>query len=118
MTSPGQRLLRPSLDPAGFSLKGVVPYGWQPLGQRYEVPVTGAHGSNIQVLGFEGRDGAKHGYRHKGYVTIETVIEVFNDYCQTINEPTVVVLDNACCHTSGVETGIDTGQAANCPIGN
>ena len=88
-------------DEAGFSLKGVVPYGWQPVGQRYDVPVTGAHGSNIQALGFEGQDGAKHVYLHKGYVTSETVIEVFDDYCQTINEPTVVVLDNAPCHTSG-----------------
>jgi len=29
-------------DEAGFSLKGVVPYGWQPVGERYEIPVTGA----------------------------------------------------------------------------
>lgn len=88
-------------DEAGFSLKGVVPYGWQPIGQRYEVPVTGAHGSNIQALGFEGQDGSTHVYLHKGYVTSQTVIEVFDDYCQTITEPTVVVLDNASCHTSG-----------------
>jgi len=87
-------------DEAGFSLKGVVPYGWQPIGQRYNVPVTGAHGSSIQVLGFESERGSTATYLHKGYVTSETVIEVFDDYCQTLTETTVVVLDNASCHTS------------------
>lgn len=88
-------------DEAGFSLKGVVPYGWQPTGQRYDVPVTGAHGSNVQVLGLESQDGTTAAYLHKGYVTSETVIEVFDDYCETLTETTVVVLDNASCHTSG-----------------
>lgn len=87
-------------DEAGFSLKGVVPYGWQPLGKRYDVPVTGAHGSNVQVLGFESQAGSIATYLHKGYVTSETIIEVFDDYCQTLTEATVVVLDNASCHTS------------------
>jgi transposase len=88
-------------DEAGFSLKGIVPYGWQPTGTRYEVPVSGAHGNNVQVLGFEGRDGSTGTYLHKGSVNSKTVIEVFDDYIQTIAGPTVVVLDNASCHTSG-----------------
>ncbi len=87
-------------DEAGFSLKGVVPYGWQPTGERYDVPVTGAHGSNVQVLGFESQEGAIAAYLHKGYVTTETVIEVFDDYCQTLTGSTVIVLDDASCHTS------------------
>ena len=70
-------------DESGFSLKGVVPYGWQPIGQRYEVPVTGAHGSNIQVLGFESQSGTTATYLHKDYVTSVTVIQMFDDYCQT-----------------------------------
>ena len=87
-------------DESGFSLKGVVPYGWQPIGQRYEVPVTGAHGSHIQVLGFESQSGTTATYLHKGYVTSDTVTQVFDDYCQTIKGTTVVILDNASCHTS------------------
>jgi len=87
-------------DESGFSLKGVVPYGWQPIGQRYEVPVTGAHGSNVQVLGFESQDGSTATYLHTGYVTSDTVVQVFDDYCQTIKGTTVVILDNASCHTS------------------
>lgn len=88
-------------DEAGFSLKGVVPYGWQPIGQRYEVPVTGAHGSNIQALGFRNQDGSTHMYLHKGYVNSEMVIAIFDDFCETLNGPTVIVLDNASVHTSG-----------------
>lgn len=88
-------------DEAGFSLKGVVPYGWQPVGERSEVPVTGAHGSTIQALGFESQDGEIDTYLHKGYVNSEVVISVFEDYSQKIDGPTVVVLDNASCHTSG-----------------
>lgn len=87
-------------DEAGFSLKGVVPYGWQPRGERLEVPVSGAHGSTIQALGFESQDGKTDMYLHKGYVNSEIVISVFDDYSQQIEHPTIVVLDNASCHTS------------------
>jgi transposase len=88
-------------DEAGFSLKGVVPYGWLPVGERTEVPVTGAHGSTVQTLGFEHQSGQTQTYLHKGYVNSQTVIEVFDDFCETIDQTTVVILDNASCHTSG-----------------
>lgn len=88
-------------DEAGFSLKGVVPYGWQPIGERYEIPVTGAHGSNVQAIGFQSQDGRTHTYLHKGYVNSEMIIAIFDDFCETIDGPTVVVLDNASVHTSG-----------------
>ncbi|EMI45117.1 IS630 family transposase [Rhodopirellula sp. SWK7] len=87
-------------DEAGFSLKGVVPYGWLPVGERTDVPVTGAHGSTVQTLGFEHQDGTTQTYLHKGYVNTQTVIDVFNDFCETIDQTTVVILDNASCHTS------------------
>lgn len=87
-------------DEAGFSLKGVVPYGWLPVGERCDVPVTGAHGSNIQVLGFQHCDGHSQTYLHKGFVNTDTVIQIMDDFCETIDETTVVILDNASCHTS------------------
>jgi transposase len=87
-------------DESGFSLKGVVPYGWLPIGERTEVPVTGAHGSNIQAIGFQHQGGATQTYLHKGYVDTEIVIQVMDDFCETIAKKTVVVLDNASCHTS------------------
>ena len=72
------------LDEAGVSLKGVVPYGWQPIGQCYEIPVTGAHGSNLQTLAFKWQDGETHMHVHKGYVNSEMVISIFDDYCQRL----------------------------------
>lgn len=87
-------------DEAGFSLKGVVPYGWLPIGERTDIPVTGAHGSNVQAIGFESQRGEVHTYLHKGYVTTEMVIQIMDDFCETVDQTTVVVLDNASCHTS------------------
>jgi transposase len=87
-------------DEAGFSLKGLVPYGWLPVGDRGEVPVTGAHGSTVQTLGFEHQNGSTQNYLHKGFVNTQTVIEVFDDFCSSIDRTTVVILDNASCHTS------------------
>ena len=89
------------LDEADFSLKGVVPYGWLPVGERTDVPVTGAHGSTVQAIGFELQDGTSQTYPHKGYVNTQTVIEIINDFSETIDRTTVVILDNASCHTSG-----------------
>lgn len=88
-------------DEAGLSLKGVVPYGWQPVGERIEIPVTGAHGSTIQVLGLQLPDGSVDSYLHKGPVNSETVIAVLDDYSSQIDRPTIAVLDNASPHTSG-----------------
>lgn len=87
-------------DESGFSLKGVVPYGWLPIGERTDVPVTGAHGSNIQAIGFQHQEGPTQTYLHKGYVDTAKIIEIMDDFCGTIEQTTVVVLDNASCHTS------------------
>ena len=87
-------------DEAGFSLKGVVGMGWFRRGERAEVPVTGSHGSSVQTLGFEQPDGSVVSYLHKGYVNSQTVIAVFDDYVKRIDGDTMVVLDNASCHTS------------------
>jgi transposase len=100
-----EMLQEPSLnvvyfDESGFSLKGVVPYGWQPKGERLNVPVTGSHGSSVQVLGFESEDGKVESFLHKGNVDSETVIAVLDSYSETISQTTVVVVDNAPYHTS------------------
>ena len=87
-------------DEAGVSLRGVVPYGWYRAGARGEVPMTGGQRSSAQVLGFEEPDGHVESYIHQGYVNSDVVIEVFDDYVQRIDGTTVVVIDNASCHTS------------------
>lgn len=85
-------------DEAAFSLQGVVPYGWQRIGERQEVPVSGSRGS-IQVLGIQEQSGETYGYLHKGSVTGSTVQEVLDDYSLRITQDTILVLDNASVHT-------------------
>lgn len=88
-------------DEAGFSTQAVVPYGWQPVGERREVPV-GAKRASVQVLGIQ-EEGAKiYGYLHQGRVYGSTVAEVLDDYSQRITRPTVLILDNASVHTCGL----------------
>jgi transposase len=87
-------------DESGFSLKGVVPYGWLPTGERTAVPVSGAHRSSVQALGFLQQDGAADFYLQQGSVNSQIVIDVMDDYCNQIDGTTLVVVDNASCHTS------------------
>jgi transposase len=85
-------------DEAAFSLQGVVPYGWQPIGQRSRVTV-GTQRGNVQVLGIQEESGITYGYLHRGKVCGKTVAEVLDDYSQRIERPTVLILDNASVHT-------------------
>jgi transposase len=88
-------------DESAFSLKGVVPYGWQPVGHRDEVTVAN-EGGNVQVLGILEESGHAHGYLHVGRVYGTTVAEVLDHYSLRITRPTVLILDNASVHTAGV----------------
>jgi len=95
-------------DEAAFSLQGVVPYGWQPIGERAHVSV-GTERGNVQVLGIQEESGITYGYLHKGTVYGKTVAEVLDDYSQRIERPTVLILDNASVHTCGlVQEQMDT----------
>lgn len=84
-------------DEAAFSLSGVVPYGWQPIGIRGDVHV-GARGT-IQVLGITVDGGDTYGYLHRGKVSGQTVEEVLEDFSRRIQRPTMLILDNASVHT-------------------
>ena len=85
-------------DEAAFSLQGVVPYGWQRVGERQEVSIGASRGS-VQVLGIEEQDGETYGYLHKGSVKGTTVLDVLDDYSLRITQHTILVLDNASVHT-------------------
>lgn len=89
-------------DEAGFSLAGVVPYGWLPASTRTDIPVTGDYGSTVQAIGFEHQDATTQTYVHEGSVDTQRVIEIMEEFCETIDQTMVVILDNASCHTSGV----------------
>lgn len=87
-------------DEAGMTLRGVVPYGWQPIGVRTEVPVSGGSQPSLQLLGIQRTDETVRCYLHRGRVTSQTVIDVLDDFADTIERPTVLILDNAPVHGS------------------
>lgn len=86
-------------DQCGFALRPVVPYAWQPVGQRLEVQHTG--GKALNVLGLLKRDMTFVPYVTETRVTTETVVACLDHFASTISKKTVVVIDNAPMHRSG-----------------
>jgi transposase len=87
-------------DESALTLRGVVPYGWQPVGERKFVPVSGSSYPSLQTLGFQKSDETVRCYFHRGKVSSQTVIEVIDHFASHIRRPTTLVLDNAPVHTS------------------
>ena len=89
-------------DESGFSLQPVVPYAWQDQGQNGTLKIPSSRSKRINILGF--LNPAKqqlHTFMIEGTVNSKKIIEVMDEYCDTITQPTVVILDNASIHTSG-----------------
>ena len=88
-------------DEAGFSLVPSVPYGWQPTGQRIEIP--SGRSPQLNVLGFLRHDG-KHfdSYVAQGSVDGSMAIACIDHFCSKLRKPTTVVIDNAPVHTSAM----------------
>jgi len=88
-------------DEAGFSLTPSVPYGWQPIGQRIEIPSSKSQ--QINVLGFlDYRGEAFHPYVVEGCVDAGIAIACIDSFCSQLTRPTTVVIDNAPIHTSAL----------------
>lgn len=87
-------------DEAAMTLRGVVPYGWQPIGRRGLVPVSGSSNPSLQLLGFQRPDRSVRCYFHKGRVSSDTVINVIDHFAGHLRKPATLVLDNASVHTS------------------
>ena len=79
----------------------VVSYGWQPVGQRRLIPVSGSSHPSLQTLGFQESDKTVRCDFHHGKVSSQTVIEAIDHFARHIRRPTTLVLDNATVHTSG-----------------
>lgn len=86
-------------DESGFSLTPEVPYAWQAVGETIEIPSS--RSKRLNVLGFYSKQQDFHATTVQGYVDSEIVIACFDQFCDTINKKTVVVVDNASMHTSG-----------------
>ena len=87
-------------DESGFSLTPSIPYGWQDIGQYYELP--SAHSQRINVTGFLNPFQQKlYSWTFQGKIDSDVVISVFDEFSKTLQKDTWVVLDNASFHCSG-----------------
>ncbi len=87
-------------DGSGFSLEPCVPYAWQKIGQRIEVPSF--RSKTLNLFGLWDAKNDLNLYSFEGSLTSQIVIEYIDDFCNTIQEMTVIVIDNAPIHTSNI----------------
>lgn len=96
-------------DGAGFSLTPCAPYAWQLRRQTLEIPSV--RSQRISVLGFLNFNGSFESYAFEGSVDSEVLIKCFDDYCQRMRKPALIVLDNAPVHKSAAfESRIESWQ--------
>jgi len=96
-------------DGAGFSLIPCVPYAWQLRGETLEIPSV--HSQRLNVLGFLNLNGSFESYVFEGPIDSKVLIKCFDDYCQRMKKPVLIVLDNAPVHTSAAfESRIESWQ--------
>ena len=85
-------------DESGFCLVPYIPYAWQEQGDTMAIPSTPS--KRVNVLGFMNKRHELDAYTFEGTVDSAVVIGCFDQFCKTIQGPTVVVMDNASIHTS------------------
>jgi len=88
-------------DEAGVSLQPVVPYAWQDRGRAGTLAVPSSHSERINLLGILNPVADQFdGWQVDGKITSQVVINVMDQYCDSLIRPAVVVLDNASIHVS------------------
>jgi len=88
-------------DESGFSLTPSIAYAWQDIGKRIEIKTS--RSTKINVLGF--LDPFKNEltpWTFNSNINSEVVAEVFDDFANTLQKETWVVLDNASFHKSEI----------------
>jgi transposase len=85
-------------DESGFCLVPYIPYAWQEKGET--ISIESRPSKRLNVLGFMNKRNELEAYSFEGTVNSEVVICCFDEFCRTLQGPTVVVMDNASIHTS------------------
>ena len=88
-------------DEAGFSLTPTIPYAWQPIGKRIELPSLGNQGKRQNVLGFLRWDGGDfYCAAFEGSINNHLVAGCFRHFAaeKKGTKPKLVILDNAPAH--------------------
>jgi transposase len=91
------------LDEAGISLEPYVPYAWQDIGRDGTLKIQSSRSKRINLLGIlKPLKNTLDAWRIQGHIDSETIVEIMDEYSQTIDTPTVVILDHASFHTSAM----------------
>ena len=87
-----------SFDESGLCFVPSIPYAWQEHSETVSREST--HSERFNVLGFLNKRNELEAYTIEGSVTSEVVMHCIDDFCENIQDPTVLVMDNASIHTS------------------
>ena len=87
-------------DETGFSMAPSVPYGWLPVGCQRAICSDSERVTN--VFGLMNRHQQLSSYPTQGRIDAAYIIQCLDDFCATLTQLTVVVLDNASWHTAQV----------------
>lgn len=87
-------------DESGFCLIPYVPYAWQEKSGSIQVATQNSR--KLNVLGFLNKENNLRAYTIEGTVNSEVVIACMDDFCKSLTQKTVVVIDNASFHQSEV----------------
>ncbi len=92
-------------DESGLSLDPYVPYAWQDIGREGTSGIPASRSKRINLLGFMDSTGSLlTAFEHEGSVNSEVIIDVMEEFCESLDNPAVVVMDNASIHKSEAVT--------------
>lgn len=89
-------------DASHFNTVPNVPYAWQTKDEPISLPSV--RSKNCSVLGLMTPCSKLFQKMYEGSINSETMIDFLDEFCETINKKTVVILDNAPIHKSKIFT--------------
>lgn len=85
-------------DESTFSMTPVLPYAWQKTGKKIEI--FPQRDKKVNLFGIFRPDNVAITYQSQENINAEFLVQSINDFCQYLEKPTVLVLDNAPTHRS------------------
>jgi len=87
-------------DESTFSMVPVLPYAWQERGKKIEI--FPQRDKKVNLFGIFRPDNVAITYQAEENINAGFLVESINDFCQYLEKPTVLVIDNAPTHRSRV----------------
>ena len=85
-------------DGSSFSLVPSVPYAWQKIGERIELPCF--RGKTLSLFGIWDAKKDLHLYSSENSIGSEAIVAFVDDFIKTLSGLAIIVFDNAPVHTS------------------